>query len=198
MKKLAIMSFFILLLAACNSSQDTSPAEIEDTEQEEQSEDAVETEIENETEENTETEAEEPVEEEVDSTPEEDSTEDSESEDPETEEHEDLVDVTYDIFAAQNELDYDFLNSILSKGSKLDKENNTFSFENVTYPHEQEFLTEKNARDLEFRYTHENDDGSVIVGLAAMNHEEGYSYVIDFTYIQEDGKWKMNDMDINK
>lgn len=107
-----------------------------------------------------------------------------------------LITLGEKIFQAQYDEDIDFLTSILSSGTKINDK--TFSFENVTYPHEQEFFTEETASDIEFRYTHENDETSYIVGFAAKDEVNEYSFVIDFEFIQEDGKWKMNDMDINK
>ena len=112
--------------------------------------------------------------------------------------HQEIVDLAKKIFDAQNDHDYDFLQSVISKGTKLDKENNKFVFENVTYPHEQEFLTDDNLGELEFRYTHEDSADSVIVGFGAIDYENESSFVVDFEFIKEDGKWKMNDMDINK
>ncbi|MEJ8778352.1 hypothetical protein [Pseudogracilibacillus sp. ICA-222130] len=109
---------------------------------------------------------------------------------------EELIALGEKIFQAQFDEDIDFLTSILSSGTKI--KDNTFSFENVTYPHEQDFFTEETASDIEFRYTHENDETSYIVGFAAQDEVNEYSFVIDFEFIQEDGKWKMNDMDINK
>lgn len=109
-----------------------------------------------------------------------------------------LVDVTYDIFAAQRKLDFDYLESVLSKGSKIDRDKKVFIFNNVKYPHEQEILDGIKEEHLEYRYTHEEDKDSIIVGFAAIDYENESSFTIDFQYIKENGNWKMNDMDINK
>lgn len=198
MKKLTIFALLIMLLAACSSPQDTSK-----TENEEQVNETEETEeVEDETVEEQDVDSQEPDKETESTNTESDSnasTEENNSQEAnEGNVEEDLVALTKKIFTAQNNYDYDFLASVLSKGSKLDKENNKFIFENVTYPHEQELLTEENAGNLEFRYTHENNPDSMIVGFAAIDYENESSYVIDFEFIREDGKWKMNDMDINK
>jgi len=108
-----------------------------------------------------------------------------------------LVDLTYDVFTAQREKDYAFLESIISKRTSLDKDKDIFSFENVTYPHKQELLTIPED-DLEYRYPHEVDAETMIIGFAAIDYENESSFTIDFEYIKENGEWKMNDMDINK
>lgn len=113
-------------------------------------------------------------------------------------EHQHLIDLAYQIFDAQREQNYTFLESIISKGTKLDKENDMFYFENVTYPHEQPFLTKEDQGKIEFRYTHENNKDSVIVGFGLINYEAELSYVVDFEFVNENGTWKMNDMDMNK
>src|SRR5690625_850114 len=53
-----------------------------------------------------------------------------------------LTEKVYKILEAQREYDYDYLTSVLSDGSELNQENNTFTFNNVAYPHDQEFLEE--------------------------------------------------------
>lgn len=111
--------------------------------------------------------------------------------------HLDIVHLAYDIFAAQDRKDYDFLESIAAEGTKIDRKNNKFSFENVTYPFEMEFFTKEDLGNLEFRYTHE-EDGVVYVGFGAINYEEESSFVVDFEFVEEGGKWKMRSMDINK
>ena len=200
MKKYTILALFILLLAACNSPQSTSPAKEEVNEEEEQQQVEETPNEEVDTEDEKEAEPEEETNNPADSndanteSPTLEEKEPEKKEDPEKE----LVDLTKKIFAAQNSQDYAFLESVLSKGSKLDKKNNTFTFNNVTYPHKQEFITEKNAGKLEFRYTHENSPDSFIVGYGAIDYENESSFVIDFEFIREDEKWKMNDMDINK
>ncbi|MBO1003664.1 hypothetical protein ACFSKI_12615 [Pseudogracilibacillus auburnensis] len=213
MKKLTIFTLFILLLAACNSPQETSPKDTDGSSNvSEEVKDDLEDETNREVDEATQNDEPE-VTEEMDENQTEAPAQENESsnnnatnehspseknEEPEGNEHDELVELTNNIFNAQFNKDYDFLQSILSKGSKLDKENNKFMFENVTYPHEQALFTEKTAGDLEFRYTNENNADSVVVGFAAVDYEKEYSFVIDFEFVQEDGKWKMNDMDVNK
>lgn len=111
--------------------------------------------------------------------------------------HLDIVHLAYDIFAAQDRKDYGFLESIAAKGTTVDRKNNKFKFENVTYPFEMEFFTKEELGTLEFRYTHE-EDGVIIVGFGAINYKEESSFVVDFEFVKEDGKWKMRSMDINK
>lgn len=113
-------------------------------------------------------------------------------------EHQHLIDLANKIFDAQKVQDYSFLESIISKGTKIDQNSDTFYFENVTYPHEQPFLTKEDLGEIEFRYTHENNKDSIIVGFGIINYEDEFSYVVDFEFVNEDGTWKMNDMDINK
>src|SRR5690625_798126 len=109
-----------------------------------------------------------------------------------------LAEKVYKILEAQREYDYDYLTSVLSEGSELDQENNTFTFNNVAYPHDQEFLDEVVEDDLEFRYTHEEEDGIIIVGFAAIDYENESSFVIDFEFVLDGNEWMMNDMDVNK
>ena len=216
MKKTFTIVFFVLLLAACNSPQGSSstenndPAEVEPTE--EQQDELVENEDETDS-----SDLDESVSDEQNASDEQNtqSTEENKSQSSasqndqkssdnkgkaETQEdkHQEIIDLSYDIMKAQDKQDYDFLQSILSSGTKLNKKNNKLKFENVTYPHEQKFLTEKDIGELEFRYTHETDNDSVIVGFGAINYETESSFTIDFEYIRENGNWKMNDMDLNK
>lgn len=109
-----------------------------------------------------------------------------------------LFELGFDIFEAQVEEDYDFLESVLSEGSSVNKEENTFQFDNVTYPHEYEFITEKDFRFLDERYANGNEKEGVMVGYEVTDFETESSYVIDTEFIKEDGKWKLNDMDVNK
>ena len=107
-----------------------------------------------------------------------------------------LKELSYKIFAAQREEDYDFLEDKLSKGASLDKGSNTFTFDNVDYPHEMEFVqTEED--NIEYRYIHEVDADTIIVGFGIVDKKTELSFTIDFEYIKENGEWKMNDMDKN-
>lgn len=111
--------------------------------------------------------------------------------------HLDIVHLAYDIFEAQDRKDYDFLESVASKGTTVDSSKDGFSFENVTYPFDMDFFTKEELGELELRYTQEDEDGTVIVGFGAINYEEESSFVIDFEFVQEGSKWKMQSMDIN-
>lgn len=111
---------------------------------------------------------------------------------------EDIVEFAFHIFDAQVEEDYAYLESVLSKGSSVNKKNNTIQFDDVTYPHEYEFLSKKDREFLDERYIQEEKDGSVIVGFEVTDYANETSYIIDVQFIKEDGKWKLNDIDINK
>lgn len=107
-----------------------------------------------------------------------------------------IVHLAYDIFAAQDRKDYDFLQSVAAEGTTIDRTNNKFSFENVTYPFEMEFFTKKDLGALELRYTHE-EDAIVHVGFGAINYEEESSFVVEFEFVKEGGAWKLLSMDVN-
>src|SRR5699024_11230292 len=104
--------------------------------------------------------------------------------------HLDVVHLAYDIFAAQDRKDYGFLESVAAKGTTIDRENNQFSFENVTYPFEMNFFTKEDLGTLELRYTHE-EKGVVHVGFGAINYKEESSFVVEFEFVKEDGAWKL-------
>lgn len=209
MKKLIVLIGLVFLLAACNSqtsetSNEANEVNDADLDQEVvQDEQAPDEEVETK-----EIESEEPVTEEsttrVDKPAKTSQTQQSKEQEKATNngeeenEHQHLIDLAYQIFDAQREQNYTFLESIISKGTKLDKENDMFYFENVTYPHEQPFLTKEDQGKIEFRYTHENNKDSVIVGFGLINYEAELSYVVDFEFVNENGTWKMNDMDMNK
>lgn len=110
--------------------------------------------------------------------------------------HLDIVHLAYDIFAAQDRKDYDFLQSVAAKGTKVDRKNDKFSFENVTYPFEMDFFSKEDLGTLELRYTHE-EDGIVHVGFGAINYDEEYSFVVEFEFVKEGDAWKLLSMDIN-
>lgn len=112
------------------------------------------------------------------------------------EDEKEFMELGYDIFKAQEEEDYAYLNAIFAEGASLDKESNTFYFEDVTYPHEQEFIQVKQS-DIEYRYIHEEDAETMIVGFAVVDYEAEFSFTIDFEFVQENGEWKMKDMDMN-
>lgn len=196
MKKLIVFIGLVFLLAACNSqtsetSNEANEVNDADLDQEVvQDEQAPDEEVETK-----EIESEEPVTEES-TTSADTPAKTSQTQQPkeqekatnngeEENEHQHLIDLAYQVFDAQREQNYTFLESIISKGTKLDKENDMFYFENVTYPHEQPFLTKEDQGKIEFRYTHENNKDSVIVGFGLINYEEELSYVVDFEFVNE-------------
>lgn len=197
MKKWLLLIGLVIVLVACNNNNSMNEQnnvnnnnEVENEENNENNEDDKDV-VENNVENN---------DEETNSTVNNNSTENektSNNDDEEKSTEQILKEKVYKIFAAQREYDYYYLTSVLSDGSELDKDNNLFTFNNVTYPHDQEFLDEVAEDDLEFRYTHEEDDGVVIVGFAAIDYENESSFVIDFQFVLDGNEWKMNDMDIN-
>src|SRR5699024_2607377 len=128
---------FMLLLAACGSSEESDQQEALENEQE--TEELADETAENETE-REETEGEEAPDE---AEEEEQDTAIESNDDENGDKHQEVIDLAYAIFDAQDEKDYDFLESVISEGTTLDKENDTFSFENVAYPHKQEFRSEE-------------------------------------------------------
>lgn len=131
------------------------------------------------------------------------SSEDEEQSDDENAEkakdEEDMIDLAFLAFDAQAEEDYEYLESILSEGSTLNKENNTIKFDNVTYPHEYEFLSKKDRDFLTERYVQmKEEEDRVLLGFEVTDYYDESSYVIDVVYVKENGEWKLNDMDINK
>lgn len=221
MRKIIFFTLLIFVLAACNAQTGTSNDENEVDLDDEQVEETTESD-ESELEEDAETEDDESEEalstdenstqsDEADSKASNDlnarSNESSESSNQNNNgngnngtesQHQEIIDLAYQIFDAQKDKDYNFLEANISKGTKMDKNNNTFSFENVTYPHEQPFLTKEDLGEVEFRFTHEKSKDAVIVGFGLMNYEEEMSFVVEFEFVNENGSWKMNDMDLNK
>lgn len=110
----------------------------------------------------------------------------------------DILGFGFELFDAQVDEDYDYLESVLSKGSSLDREHHTIQFDNVTSPHAYEFISKEDRDNLDERYIQEEDDGSVIIGFEVIDYMNESSYIIDVQFIQEDDEWKVNDMDINK
>lgn len=211
MKKWILFLALILVLAACSSGNNddaneqegnVEPEETKEIAEEEVTNEEKESESESETDEQTnggevgtQSTEKKPAEKEKKASTQVDN---KESERPKVDEHQDVVDLAYDIFDAQHKKDYAFLESVASKGTKVDRKQNKFIFENVTYPFEMEFFTKEDLGNLEFRYTHEDDDGTVFVGFGAIHSGDQSSFVIDFEFIEENGTWKMKSMDINK
>jgi len=131
---------------------------------------------------------------------EEDSKSDEETvkgDDPEVaDDQEMLMDLGYEILHAQNNEDYEFLESILAEGASMDEETNTFTFENISAPHDLEFV-QANDSEIEYRYMEEIDSETMIVGFAVVDYEAESSFTIDFEFVQENDVWKMNDMEKN-
>lgn len=210
MKKWLWLVCFILLLAlvACSEGKNGEP---ELTSEEEKEDEVVE--VEEEQTEETDEKEEEQVEETRQEKDEEKAVEEDSNTSPDASEPQNiekkngekekgteqyLIDLAHDIFQAQKERDFDYLQSIISSGTKIDRDEAMFSFENVTYPHEQPFLTEDDLGEIEFRFIHETDEKSMIVGFGVINYETEFSYTVDFEFVQENDEWKMNDMDLNK
>lgn len=107
-----------------------------------------------------------------------------------------LREETYNFFVAQREKDIEAINNYLATTATYDDKADNFYFDDITYPHEMERFEIKDE-DLEYRYTQEEAD-YVIIGYASVNYEEEYSFVIDFMWVQEDGQWKIKDMEMNK
>lgn len=110
----------------------------------------------------------------------------------------DIVAFGFAVFDAQINEDYDYLESVLSKGSSIDRENHTIQFDQAASPHQFEFITEEDRANTGERYIQDEDDGSVIVGYEVIDYANESSYIIDVQFIKEDGEWKVNDMDVNK
>lgn len=110
--------------------------------------------------------------------------------------HLDLVHLSYDILAAQDKKDYAYLESVVAKGTKLDRKANKFHFESASSPFDMDFYTKEKGDNLEVRYTHEEGD-LVNVGIAVTNYETESSYVYEFEFVKESSKWKLLSMDLN-
>src|SRR5699024_2048099 len=154
MRKVLFILFIATVLVACQSKDNgqTNNEPKEETNNEVNNE--VDNEEQNATENDTETEIEkvetnEENNEAEDNVANENETENNASNEATNEANDDtekeLIALGEKIFQAQFDEDIDFLTSVLSSGSKINDK--TFSFENVTYPHEQEFFTEETASD---------------------------------------------------
>src|SRR5690625_808551 len=186
----------ILIIAACNSPSQTEGIDESEQHEAETNDESIANQDEQETETRKNEENANQDSEAVDENEEDNNSSDNKGNEKSTEDQ--LVDLTYNIFAAQRNLDYDYLESVLSEGSTLDKDKKMFTFNNVKYPHEQELLDEVQEDHLEYRYINDENEDYIIVGFAAIDYENESSFTIDFQYIKENGEWKMNDMDVNK
>lgn len=186
-----IFSALLLLLAACDESDSTEGNG--DTDQEE-------TDVEEEeSEKETDPENSGPTEEEVQNEevkPDADANKDEEKQ-PE-QGNDDVVDVATDVIWAQIDEDYAFLKSVAGEGVTVNEKNNTIEFNNEEGSHTFDFLTGINEEDLEFRFVEGEETDRAIVGFAAIDYENEYSYVTEMIFKHEAGEWKLASMDINK
>lgn len=196
---------FVLVLSACSDSDTDTPGDVKEKENQIESKKQKEkTESEEETDETDEVEEPETSMDKQESKKDNSASETQDQSDDNKADQEDdfsydsLIDLGFEIFDAQVDEDYDYLESAISKGSSIDKANNTFQFDNVTHPHEYKFITEEDRRFLSERYVNGDDEKGVIVGYEVTDYETESSYVIDTEFIKEDGKWKLNDIDVNK
>src|SRR5699024_3379917 len=123
---------------------------------------------------------------------------DSEDEDNEDFSYDTLIELGFYILVAQVVEEYDYLESLLSEGSRVYIDNNTLQFDNITYLHEYECISEEDYQVLSERYVNGNEKEGVTIGYDVTDFETESSYVIDTEFIKEDGKWKINDIDVNK
>lgn len=100
-------------------------------------------------------------------------------------------------FAAQLDKDIDAINGFLASSATYDEDADIFYFDEIALPHEMERFEIEEA-DLEYRYFNDEGEDGPIVGFASVNYEEEYSFVLDLTWIEEEGSWKVLDMDMNK
>src|SRR5690625_1850637 len=190
---------FILVLSACSGSSEDDSAEPEDVKgKDSQIEEKEQKETESSDDESEEEEASEEDEETDDSAEESDDNDEATDSDEEDFSYDTLIELGFDIFEAQVEEDYDFLESVLSEGSSVNKDDNTLQFDNVTYPHEYEFISKEDYQVLSERYVNGNEKEGVTIGYDVTDFETESSYVIDTEFIKEDGEWKINDIDVNK
>lgn|SRR5690625_1072938 len=204
MKKAIFICACALLLVACKAEQQvdrTEEVEKEEeivTEEVEEEVDEVETEQEKEAPEKAERKESKEQQEKTDTNSNESKSTGEQKKKSEKNDEQQLIDMANKIFTAQKKKDFDYLESVRSSGTKIDRKNALFSFNNVTYPHEQPFLTEDDLGEIEHRFVHETDEGSIIVGFGIINYETESSFTVDFEFVKENGSWKMNDMDLNK
>ena len=195
----------MLVLSACSDDDEAAPEDVKEKDNQTEEKEQKEPES-SEEEEEVETSVEKQESDDDDDSEEsEESDSDEESNDDETSDSEDeefsydtIIDFGFEIFEAQAEEDYDFLESAVSEGSSVNKEDNTFQFDNVTHPHEYEFITEKDYQFLSERYVNGSEEEGVTIGYEVTDFETESSYVIDTEFIKEDGEWKIKDIDVNK
>lgn len=103
------------------------------------------------------------------------------------------VHLAYDILEAQVNKDYAFLKDIASNEMKVDESKNRLIFDGFAL----DFFTEEDLGDIEYRFTHE-DEGKLYVGLASVDYEKESSFVLEFQFIEEESRWKLAYLDMNK
>lgn len=185
-----ICSLLILVLVACEEgSMEQTPNDIEQEEivNDEQTDDDV-------------TEDDEEVDEENEEVADEESNSDTSISDENKSEPEktNVEDVATDVIWAQIDEDYTYLKSVVGDGVTVNADNNTIEFNTEEASHTFEFLTGIKEEDLEFRFVEGEDSDRAIIGFAAIDYENEYSYVIEMIFNNIDGVWKLVGMDINK
>lgn len=109
-----------------------------------------------------------------------------------------VKEIAEDIIWAQVNKDYSYLKSVVADGVTVNENNNTLSFNTKEATHTFDFLSGVKEKDLEFRFVDGEDSEQAIVGYAAIDYENEYSYVVEMIFNLVDGNWKLTSMDINK
>ncbi|WP_199860626.1 outer membrane protein assembly factor BamD [Oceanobacillus damuensis] len=100
---------------------------------------------------------------------------------------EEAIDFAENFFEAQNDKDYDYLESVIAQEVELERSNDKFIFENSNGIVEQSF-SNINLNNLEFRFIQENQD-IVTVGFAEVSDELNIELYLDLKNV--DGNWKL-------
>ncbi len=103
------------------------------------------------------------------------------------------LNLSFKLFDAMNTADYDYLQSVLSSTSKLDRDNNRFIFEGDGYYHEQQFIGTSLAT-LEFRFYDFSGD-TFLLGFASVGEDGNASSYLEF--IMENGELLFHDLKTN-
>lgn len=102
------------------------------------------------------------------------------------------LNISLRILSAQNNTDYEYLESVLSEEVKLDRDNNKFLVKNTDSTHEQKFISGINLENLEFRFIEMNNPESVTAGFAKVENEMNIEIYLEFKNIE--GTWKLSDI----
>lgn len=191
-KFLLICSISLLFLAACDDEETAGEVTNDDIEQEE-----VETEDQT-SDQSTEDEEKDTEQENVEKEIANNNTSASNENKPTLQQKENVKDMATNIVWAQMDHDYSYLKSVLDDNVTLDETSNTIKFNTKEASHTFDFLTGVEKDDLEVRFVDGEETDRAIVGLAAIDYENEYSYVIEMIFNDIDGKWKLVSMDINK